>query len=148
VSNVPVGEHVRILFDGDQVGSGDAEADAVANARSSVVRFGGASVPAGVATATVVIDFVVPSRPQGTYIVTAVGATFTAPCGPGIGGEFGVLATTTGGDDGSLPKTGIYVGVLVAVALALLVAGRALLVASRRRRRRARRSSARTRAGV
>ena len=59
-------------------------------------------------------------------------------CGPEEGGGFGVLAAgQSGTQDGRspLPRTGIYVGVLVALAGALLVFGRGLLAESRRRRR-------------
>jgi hypothetical protein len=123
VEGVTVGETVRIVFDGEEV------------ARE-------------VATATtVVIEFTVPERPRGSYEVAAVGDTFTTSCGR-TGGRFTIVqgATTERGDagGGSLPRTGIYVGLLVAVALGLLLLGRALLRARHHREA----SSSVPRAGV
>jgi hypothetical protein len=138
VTNVPVGQVVRIFFDGEEVARSEAGAEVVANGRSTVVLLGGTVVAAGVETTTVTIDFNVPDVDPGRYAVAAVGDTFTSACGSGEGGEFAVLASRVGGGSGgddSLPKTGIYVALLVAVALALVLGGRALLGASRRRPR-------------
>ncbi len=114
VSGVTVGETVRIVFDGEEV------------ARE-------------VATATtVVLEFTVPPRPRGSYEVAAVGDSFTTSCGR-ASGRFTIVrgATLERGDDGggSLPRTGIYIGLLVAVALGLLLLGRALLSARNDRER-------------
>lgn len=113
------------------------------------VRFDGASVASETATGPgssprvdVDIDFTVPSDASpGEHTVIAVGADFSAACGTANSGGVEVLGAeqSQGGGDGggsALPHTGVYVAVLVAVGLALLVAGRALLEAGRRRRRR------------
>jgi hypothetical protein len=136
VGDVPLGTTVRILFDGQEVGRATAD-DTAANAASPVVVFGGRTLGAGTATATVEIDFVVPARDPGRYAVVAVGPAFTSTCTFGSQGDFGVLAAgaaTDGGDEGSLPKTGVYIGILVAIGIALVVVGRTVLAASRRRR--------------
>jgi len=130
---------VRILFDGEEVGRATAEAEVVANATGAAVLFGGVALPAGRATTTVEIDFVVPERPPGEYLVSAVGDTFTRECGPGNGGMFSVLAASAGrkgpdGGGGSLARTGVYIGLLVVLGLVLLLAGRALVEPARRRR--------------
>lgn len=126
VSGVPVGEVVRILFDGDEVGRGTAEGDGQS------------------ATTTVQIGFTVPDVEQGAYSVVAVGASFSAECSAGFGTGASVLgftvdrATTGSGKvsgksgAGALASTGLAVGLLVAVAIALLVVGRSLRDQSRR----------------
>jgi len=131
VSNVPEGQTVRILFDGEEVGSGTAEG-----------------------TTTVEVSFVVPQRPPGEYQVTAVGVSFAIACSLNGDASFSVLAAGTtrpggGSGGGPLPRTGIYIGLFVVVAGALLLIGRTLTADSKRRRRRASRSTGtRTRAGV
>jgi len=144
VTNVPVGSVVRILFGGDEVSRATAD-EVTASAVGPAVVLGGRTLPVGVATTTVEIDFTVPTRPPGDYAVTAVGDTFSSPCGAGDGVGFEVLAAAAGngGGGGNLPKTGIYAALLVAVALALLVGGRALLEGSRRRARAAERAKPR-----
>lgn len=113
IVNVPIGSTVRLLFGSAEVGRGTAEADT-----------------------TVEIPFEVPDVAPGTYLVTAVGATFTAVCSPEAEG-FAVLgASQSRGDGGSLPRTGVYVALLIAVAAALLLGGRMALEASRRQKRR------------
>jgi hypothetical protein len=133
VSGVPAGELVRILFGGIEVGRAEA-------------------APGPELFTTVTIGFTVPDVRADTYLVVAVGDTFTAECeaaflivaGEAIQRPGSVDADgngNSGGGGGSLPRTGIYVGLLLAVAVALLLMGRALLEGSRRRRRRASRLS-------
>jgi len=139
LTSVPSGATVRILLDGDEVARDTAPLQS----------------ESGAATATMEIPFTVPELAPDTYTVTAVGADFTVVCEPQ--GTFGVLDADEqrlpgvfGGVTG-LPRTGIYVALLVVIALVLIVAGRTLLGASRRRReaeRRARRGARRsTRSG-
>ena len=119
VTGVSAGDTVRVVFDGADVGRAEAEAD-------------------GAGSAAAVVDFRVPTRPPGTYDVVAVGASFTASCGPEEGGGFGVLsAGVSQGGRSPLPRTGVYVGLLLAGAAALIVFGRGILAEGRRRRRRA-----------
>jgi hypothetical protein len=134
VSGVAAGTEVRILFNGQEVGRGVAEADGDST------------------TGTAVISFVVPPVPDGTYTVVATGPTFTEACGGGDG-SFQVLnsqvldegATKSGaaGGGGLLPRTGIELAMWLAIAAVLVLVGRALLTEARRRRRRARRAQAR-----
>ncbi len=134
VSNVPAGQSVRILLGGVEVARADA--------------------PAGPGeTVTVTATFTIPETPPREYLISAVGGTFTAECAdgftlvagatidrqPGGGSAGGSGGRGSGG--GALPRTGIYVGLLIAIALVLLLVGRALLEGSRRRRRRAAASS-------
>ena len=122
VTQVAAGQLVRVLFGGVEGGRGEAPADA----------------PGG--RATVSIAFTVPQLDSGEYLVTAVSTTFTAECSVGFGVTevAGAIVDRPGdGNIGPLPKTGVYIALLVAVAVALLVVGRSLLAASRRQRRRA-----------
>lgn len=132
VRAVPRGTTVRVLFDGQQVAEGQATG------------------PGSSPRMNIDIDFTVPEAEPGAHEVTAVGVDFSVSCRTGTGARFEVLASgESRGGGGSLARTGVYVGLLVAVAGALLVAGRALLVESKRRRRRAGRSAgAPTRTGV
>ena len=115
VAGVFFGEKVRILFDDLQV----AEVTAPAAAAQSVD------------STTVNVDFLVPkSAAVGTHIVTAVGDTFTTFCN-NARGEFTVLAAAKG----SLVRTGVEIALMLVVAAALLLVGRAFVGASRRRRR-------------
>lgn len=114
VRNVAPGVVVRVRFGGQEVGRAEAESDAVTSVQ---------------------IEFRVPPVSPGRYLVTAVGADFTARCGADTDGYFAVLAAQTDrGDDRSLPRTGVYVALLVAMAAALLLVGRAVLESARRRR--------------
>jgi hypothetical protein len=132
VSGVPAGELVRILFGGIEVGRAEA-------------------APGPELFATLTIVFTVPDVRADSYLVVAVGDTFTAECEAAfliVAGEtierpgtVGGNGNGSGGGGGSLPRTGVYVGLLLAVAVALLLMGRALLEGSRRRRRRASRLS-------
>jgi len=86
------------------------------------------------------IDFVVPSdATSGDHDVTAVSSEFTAPCGTATvpdGEVLGETVTNDGtGGSGSLPKTGVYVALLLVIGVALLIVGRAVLEASRQRAR-------------
>lgn len=128
VLNVPFGDTIRVLFGGTEVGRATAP---LADQASAEVT-------------SVTIDFVVPDVAAGAYLVTAVGGTFTGECGADGDVLFNVLAATQSRGDGggALPRTGIYAALLVALALALVVAGRAALAESRRRKRRAARLDA------
>lgn len=136
VTNVPFGATVRILLGGSEVARGTAPLQG--QSADAPVAFGGQVLAAQATTTTLDIAFTVPDLTPGRYLVTAVGADFTLRCGPDPDGLFDVLGSAQGqgGGDvggGSLPRTGIYVGLLLAVALALFLIGRALLSASRRR---------------
>jgi hypothetical protein len=118
VTNVPVGELVRILFGGIEVGRATATG------------------PGDAGLTTVTIPYTVPSMTAGRYLIVAVGSTFTADCAESFGVEVGgVSAERPGGNGGALPRTGIYVGLLLAIAFALLVGGRALVEGSHQRRK-------------
>lgn len=130
VNAAPRGSTVRIFFNGEQV----AEAEAEGPGTSPHVN--------------VDIPYTVPDVEPGSYPVAAVGATFTASCGTQrvegeaeVGGEQVERGGSRSGGvlSGSLPRTGLAIGLLLAVALALIVAGRALLESSRERGRTARR---------
>lgn len=127
ILNVTFGDTIRVLFGGTEVGRATAP-----QADESTAQ-----------VTSLTIDFVVPQVAAGRYLVTAVGGTFTGECSPEAG-LFDVLAATQSRGDGSgaLPRTGVYAALLVALALALVVAGRAALAESRRRRRRAARLDA------
>jgi len=135
VINVEVGGTVRILFGGVEVGRATAPAQ------------GGEAQT----TTSVSITFEVPDVEPGRYLVTAVGADFTATCSASVGGQFEVRETEVlaggvtrdgGGEGGSsLPRTGLYLALLVTIAIGLLLLGRTLLERSRRRRRRAHRAA-------
>jgi hypothetical protein len=140
VKAVARGTTVRLLFDGRPV----AEAEATGPGNSPRIN--------------VDIDFTVPEAEPGMHEVTAVGADFSVSCRTSRGNGFEVVGDAQvlsaqvgrgdGGNDGgsSLPRTGIYLGLLVAVALGLVVAGRALLAGSKRRGRAS--TSARAGTGV
>jgi hypothetical protein len=124
VQSVPDGTSIDILFGGNVVAHGTAGASSAATKGS------------------IGLSFTVPSVPPGSYPVEAVGAGVNLECGAGDGADgFGVLGTggEQGGDQGrgggSLARTGIAVGVLVAVAIGLIVVGRVVLAGSRRRQR-------------
>lgn len=126
VAGVPVGETVRLLFGGAEVG------------RATASRSDGQS-----AVTTVQIRFTVPDVDDGQYLVAAVGATFTAECSVqfttgsaevlGFTVERGAGSTGSSGR-GSLARTGVAIALLLAVALALLIVGRAMLDSARQRR--------------
>jgi hypothetical protein len=130
VAGVFVGSTVKILIGSQEVGSGVAT-----------------TPDGGDGTAKVTITFTVPAVTAGSYPITASSGTFTQQCG--TTGRFEVLAATVAKPpSGPLARTGVQVGLLVAVGLALLVGGRAVLSASRARRRRARRAPGRHSARV
>jgi hypothetical protein len=146
VQNVPFGSTVRILLGGIEVGR--ATAPLQGQSSGAPVIFNGAALPAAAATTTVAVPFVVPAVAAGDYLVTAVGVDFTCSCTEGtsgfkvLGGGLprvgGTQTQNVSGNDssrglGALPRTGIYVALLLAIAAALLLVGRALLEASRRR---------------
>jgi hypothetical protein len=126
--------HLRAISRGDQVevrldGEVVAQATAPSSGSAPRVNFN--------------IDFVVPSDTEpGQHAVTAVGAGFTASCRTANGDDLQVAGSEVlssgverGGGGGSLPRTGMYIALLVALALVLLVVGRAVLTESRRRAR-------------
>jgi hypothetical protein len=125
VAGVPVGETVRLLFGGAEVG------------RATANQSDGQS-----AVTTVQIRFTVPAVDDGSYLVAAVGATFTAECSGGFAaGTAEVLGFTVergagapgSSGRGSLARTGVAIALLLAVALALLIVGRALVDSARQR---------------
>lgn len=136
VRNLPPGGEVRLLFGGIEVGS--ATAPLAAQSAGAPVRFNGPALPAQAGTSTVRIDFVVPQVAPGVYLVTAVGVGFAVSCHAGLDG-FEVLAGNITRPDsgglGTLPRTGIFIALLLALALVLLLVGRALVEASHERRR-------------
>jgi hypothetical protein len=113
VTGVAPGTELHVSFNGEIVATGEADAEGKAS-----------------------IQFTVPSVDDGQYRVFVTGAGVSAECSLDPG--FAVLGSgqgNGGGDDGgSLAFTGANVAILVAVALVLLIAGRAFLEASRRRR--------------
>jgi hypothetical protein len=136
VSNVPFGGTVRILFGGVEVGRGTAPLQS--QSVGAPVLLGGRVLSPQAALTSLSIPFVVPDMRAGTYLVTAVGVDFTCVCNPG-GAGFEVLADVIarGGGGGALPRTGIYALLLLAIAIALILLGRAFVEESRRRRRKA-----------
>jgi hypothetical protein len=119
---VPRGSEVEIRFDG------------------RVVAKETASGPGKSPRVNVNIDFVVPSdATSGDHDVTAVSSEFTAPCGTVTipdGEVLGETVTNDGtGGSWSLPKTGVYVALLLVLGVALVIVGRAVLEASRQRAR-------------
>ncbi len=125
VTGAAVGDQIRILFNGREVGRGAAE------------RGSGSS-------GTAVIPFTVPATEDATYTIVAVGATFTEPCGSETGGflvEGATVERGSGSGRGLLPRTGIELALWLALAVALLLAGRVIAGAAKERRRRAHRSA-------
>ena len=130
VRGVFLGENVRLLFDGVQVGATTAPTVAAASAGGGAV-FNGASLPAQVVTTSVTITFKVPAAAPGVHIVTAVGDTFSCFCNPN--GAFRVLAAKS---PRSLARTGIYTALYLVLAAILLGIGSELVLRARRRRAR------------
>ena len=121
VDNVSPGGTVRIIIGGQEAGQATAP-------------------QGGAAQVTLVVPFEVPDLSPGSYPVSVVGASFTLTCEGA--NQLEVLAASADlGSGGSLPRTGIYVALLVAIAVALLLLGRLLLDASRRKRERAARAT-------
>ena len=135
VRAVPRGDDVRVLFDGEEV----AEAEATGPGTSPHV--------------SVDITFTVPmSAEAGTHQVVASGASFSVACQTGNGADFEVTASGEvlgeqitreghGSGGSALPKTGVYLGFLVAIAALLVLLGRAFMEASRLQRRQAARDA-------
>jgi hypothetical protein len=127
VSGVFFGERVAILFDGKQVGETRAPLAAASVAGTS---FNGSALQAAPVSTTVKVKFTVPTNAAvGVHKVEARGDTFTCDCNPG--GRFTVLAAKKG----KLASTGVEAALVIVVAAALVIAGRALLFGSRQRRR-------------
>jgi hypothetical protein len=128
LSNVPVGTHARLLFDGAVVAEGDATGSG--------------------ATGSVSLSFTVPVNTTGqNHTIVFVGAGFQCdPTGGAgfplrfpasvLGAEFSNPNASTGGG-GVLARTGIAIALFLAIALVLLLVGYGFLQAARRRRRRA-----------
>jgi hypothetical protein len=131
---VAPGAIVRILFDGVQVGIGQAPGGpVVANATGAPVQFNGVALLAQTAvTTSVTIEFRVPDVTVGDHSITAVGSNFTCFCNPD--GVFTVLAKTA---SNSLARTGVYLALFLVAALFCFVLGRAFLRASHIARARA-----------
>ena len=121
-------------------GTATARVHAAPRGSSVEIRFDGATVAEQTATGpgsspqvNVDIRFTVPSdAEEGSHTVTAVGAEFTASCGTlETSGEV-LSANEERGNGGSLPKTGVYIALLLVVGFVLVLIGRVLLAASRR----------------
>lgn len=111
VSGLPPGEVAKVYFNGAVYGTGTAGADG-----------------------RVTIQFQVPAGTSGQVSVIAAGADFSVACDPSVT----VHPASSGspvGASGLLAHTGAGIGLLVAAALLLILAGEIL-----RRQRRARRS--------
>lgn len=140
VTNVPFGATVRVLLDGSEVGRGTAPVQG--QSVGAPVAFGGQALVAQATTTTLDISFTVPDLAPGRYLVSAVGADFTLRCTSDTDDLFEVLGSSRGREgvaSGSLPRTGVYVALLLVIAVVLIVAGRTLLHRSRRRQTAARR---------
>ena len=127
VGGVFFGESVDILFDGVVVGRTKAPG-VFAQSAGAPVQFNGAALAAqsdDIST-TVKVTFSVPNAKAGAHRVAAVGDTFIV--------EKGFTVLDAKKDGGKLPRTGIYAALLVAIALALIVGGRAFIAASKVRR--------------
>lgn len=114
VGGVFLGENVRLLFDGVQVGATTAPGSTTTGQTTSVT-----------------IRFDVPGAAPGVHIVTAVGDTFSTFCNPN--GAFRVLPTKS---PRSLARTGIYTALYLVLAAILLGIGSELVLRARRRRAR------------
>jgi hypothetical protein len=119
VSNVAVGTQIEITFNGATVATGTAVSDGQGS--------GGAT-----------ISFRVPANTAaGKYDVRAIGTGFNADCASGAGGlQVLAAAVSNAGGGGSLSRTGIEVGMYLAVALVLLLVGWQLVMRARARTRR------------
>jgi hypothetical protein len=135
VVDAPANATIDITFDGEVAGSGTADAGG-----DAVIAF---TVPPGIET--------------GEHAVFAVGAGFSANCGTVFGSAVlsegqtqtgagadsagadsaGVAGANAGRGGGSLARTGVEIGLLLAVAVVLVLVGNRLVQRARRRRRRA-----------
>jgi hypothetical protein len=118
VDHVPAGATIRITFDGVTVGSGLASATGHAN-----------------------VAFTVPDEVgPGVHPVFAIGAAFSVACGTFGTTEAPQPADVAGNNAergaSSLPRTGIEIAFLVALAVVLVVGGQRLVAYELRRRRR------------
>ena len=122
-------------------GTATARVHAAPRGSDVEIRFDGAVVAEETATGpgtsqqvNVDIEFAVPSdAPEGDHAVTAVGADFTVSCGTLTTSGQVLGASEEREQGGSLPKTGVYVALLLVVGFVLVLVGRVLLAASRRR---------------
>jgi len=122
-----------VTFDGTVVASG-----LVASAQGCLTGTGNA--PPGSAPLTIRVPD--DARP-GNRNVCSVVSGYNTPCaqfqvrnqGEAEGGVLGNRITNDSLFGGSLPKTGLAIGALLAIAAVLIVGGRALLADERRRRR-------------
>jgi hypothetical protein len=128
VRDVKPGAHVRVLFDGEEVA--EATADAESNGPADLD-----------------IAFEVPSRAPGSYEVFAVGPSFSARCATAAGvAAYEVVRGVAGGGGGSsgfLPRTGVELVALIALACTVIAVGLQLRATARRRRGAAHVSAAR-----
>lgn len=135
LTNVPVGIHVRLLFDGQQVAEGDTVATGT--------------------TGSITLTFAVPANASaGSHTLVFAGAGVqcdplgTAGFGVQVEGEQILARGDTGGSGnsgGSLARTGVQIALLLAVAIVLFLLGSAAVRAARRRRRRLERARERER---
>lgn len=120
VRNVPVGTTVELRVNGEPVGS-----------QTATTPRQGSDPPVSDLTFT----FAAPAAP-GAYEVVAVGPAFQAVCTS----ELAVLGTQATNQPrsessrGSLARTGVAIGLLVALGIALIVVGRAVHARADRRR--------------
>ncbi len=135
--NVAAGTEVRFVLAGETVATGTAGGPGSTQQTDDLYD--------------VHADFVVPRLPPGTYELTAEGAGFSAVCGEVAGHDVasggtegpggGVGVSDSGGErgresgGGSLPRTGLAIGGLLALAVVLLLLGRVLRDAGRSRQR-------------
>jgi hypothetical protein len=137
VTNVPDGTSVDLLFGGTVVASETAGSGATARA---------AATPG---FSDIAFAFNVPSVPPGNYTLEASGPAFHAQCLAGDGFEVLAASANNGGGNGggngsggggggigggSLARTGLEIGLLLAVAIGLVLVGRTVLEGSRRTR--------------
>jgi hypothetical protein len=116
ITNIPAGSAVSLLFDGNQVGSENADAN-------------------GKAT----VSFTVPNgSTSSSHTVVFSGAGFSCDATGGAG--FDILGSNQ--RRGGLSTTGIDVALYLAIALVFIVAGWQFVLLARARRRRAARAAA------
>jgi hypothetical protein len=115
LEHVPDGTSATLTFDGTVVGSGTATAKN------------------GETSGSLDISFVVPDGPPDPHHVVFSGAGFQ--CVASSDFVLGLSITRRPGSSGPLTRTGVDVGILVAIGLALVLAGLQFRRVARRRRR-------------
>lgn len=149
ITNIPVGTEVTLHFDGTEVGKETATADGqgqTALAALTPVGHLSVSAPAQDASGGVVMTFRVPNTTPGSdHTVVFSGAGFSCDATGGQGFEVAGGSIARPGGGGSLSDTGIEVGIYLAIALVLLLAGTQFVRMARARRRRIERRSEQSR---